>query len=227
MTDRQTNNMNTVRAGGWIGTLNNPTEEERVALRTQQRWMRLCKGQDEVGESGTLHVQFLVLTDWVRLSTLKRWLQRAHFEPCRGAQHVTNAMNYVHKQDTAVEGTQFSFLYRGDREVISTNKVLVSLYRISMEFNSLQKRKILSGFSPDHDVDEVTLADIEPKQDRLYYTCMSIYLAENPEHVNLFGNRVLKELWLHCHSAIIAWYCKEEEERAAAAAAAADPPGLV
>lgn len=225
MTDRQTNNMNTVRAGGWIGTLNNPTEEERVALRTQQRWMRLCKGQDEVGESGTLHVQFLVLTDWVRLSTLKRWLQRAHFEPCRGAQHVTNAMNYVHKQDTAVEGTQFSFLYRGDREVISTNKVLVSLYRISMEFTEEQKKKLRAGYGPNQEVDFELLAKAVVKEERIYYKCMSIYLAENPEHVNLFGNRVLKDLWLNCFSAIVAWYDKEEEERAAAAEA--DPPGLV
>lgn len=213
----------TTRAGAWIGTLNNPTPEDRVALRTQQRWMRSCKGQDEVGESGTLHIQFLVCTDWIRMSSLKRWLPRAHFEPCRGTQHVTNASNYVHKPETAVEGTQFNYVYRGDTEVVSTNKVLVSLWRIrQQEFTERERQCIARSLHKDDDPFEVENFKIPPKEEKVYYACMSIYLQENAEHVNFFGNRVLKELWMNCQGAIIAWYIKDEEERSAAAAQATD-----
>lgn len=204
--ERQTDMDTTQRAGAWIGTLNNPTEEERIALRTQQRWMKTCKGQDEIGAQGTLHVQFVVTTDWIRMSTLKKWINRAHFEPCRGQTHVTNAMNYVHKSETAVPHTQFNYVWRGETERLSTNQVCVALYKMYDEIPHDELQCRLRGLAPDDDWREATNFVKPLKPERLYYHVMSQYLTENPEHVNIFGNRVIKELWLNCLPAIRSWW---------------------
>lgn len=196
----------TVRANAWIGTLNNPIEEERVALRTQQRWLKSCKGQDEIASTGTLHIQFMIHTDQIRLSTLKGWLSRAHFEPVRSAQHKANADAYVNKDATSVAGTQFHYVWRGETDKLSVNKLLIALYNIRSELTGEQLCAIETGKKPDTAYADTATTSDKTDPQRLYYYVMNRYLEENPEHVMMFGNRMVKELWLNCQPAIRSWW---------------------
>lgn len=110
-----------VRASHWGFTLNNPTEEDRIALSTQPRWLRRVKYQDEIGENGTLHIQGYANTDQIRLSALKSWLSRAHFQALVTKAHIDNMLNYVHKEDgTQVANTQQDIVIRGANQVSRT-----------------------------------------------------------------------------------------------------------
>lgn len=106
----------TIRASHWGITINNPTEEDRVQLRTQMRFLRTVRGQDEIGgDNGTLHIQAYANTDQVRMSQMKTWLPRAHFKPLTTKQHIDNMVNYVWKEDdTAVANTRFEIKHRED-----------------------------------------------------------------------------------------------------------------
>lgn len=196
----------TTRANAWIGTLNNPIEEERVTLRTQQRWLKSCKGQDEIASTGTRHIQFMIHTDQIRLSTLKGWLPRAHFEPVRSAQHKANADAYVNKDATSVAGTQFHYVWRGETDKLSVNKLLIALYNIRSELSGEQICAIETGKDPNKTYYETQETDDKRDPQRMYYYVMNRYLEENPEHVMMFGNRMIKELWINCQPAIKSWW---------------------
>lgn len=78
----------------WVFTLNNPTEQDK------QDVLSLCYQylvfQLERGASGTPHYQGIVVLDKKqRLSTLKKSVPRAHFEPMRG--RVEQAAHYAAK----------------------------------------------------------------------------------------------------------------------------------
>lgn len=103
----------TSRASHWGITLNNPTEEDRLLIRSQPKWLRMVKGQDEIGVNGTLHIQAYANTDQVRMSALKQWLPRAHFVALTTKAHIDNMKEYVHKVDgTEVANTQFEIVIR-------------------------------------------------------------------------------------------------------------------
>lgn len=101
--------MSTVRASWWSVTINNPTELDRQTVHgPAPRWVRIIKGQDEIGESGTLHLQMALNTAQVRMSQVKQWLPRAHIEAARNANALAN---YVSKDKTAVANSQFEHNY--------------------------------------------------------------------------------------------------------------------
>jgi len=101
MTDSQT------RASWWIITINNPTEEDYANVRNLPAFVRYVKGQDEISESGTLHIQAVCNTSQVRMSQLKGWLPRAHFDILKSKTHQKNSLQYVWKDETAVPNTRF------------------------------------------------------------------------------------------------------------------------
>lgn len=87
--------------------MNNPTETDWTAIKALPSFVRYSKGQEEVGENGTHHIQAIANTSQVRMSQMKSWLPRAHFETVKTKQHIQNALNYVWKDDTAVSDTRF------------------------------------------------------------------------------------------------------------------------
>jgi len=95
------------RSSWWIITVNNPSDSDVTVIQALPSFVRYCKGQQEVGENGTLHIQAVANTSQVRMSQMKGWLPRAHFETLKTKQHIANACNYVWKDDTAVAGTRF------------------------------------------------------------------------------------------------------------------------
>lgn len=100
----------TSRGTWWSITVNNPTEQDRQTIHgPAPRWLRMVKGQDEIGEkSGILHIQAVANTTQTRMSSLMEWLPRAHIQLA----HNSNALaNYVFKEETAVEGTRFEHNY--------------------------------------------------------------------------------------------------------------------
>lgn len=85
----------------WCFTLNNPTFAPDD-LPTAPREKYVC-WQREEAESGTIHLQgYLECSAKQRLSALKRWLPRAHFEPRRGT--AAQARDYAMKEDTRLTG---------------------------------------------------------------------------------------------------------------------------
>lgn len=101
MTDSQT------RASWWGITINNPVAEDYSLVKNLPSFVRYCKGQDERGESGTLHIQAVANTTQVRMSQMKSWLPRAHFEALTTKAHIKNMVEYVWKDESAVPGTRF------------------------------------------------------------------------------------------------------------------------
>lgn len=90
----------------WSITINNPVDADRELLKTPPDFVKHVVGQDEIGEEGTLHLQYAVqCKSQQRFSAIKAWLPRAHIEPAR---NVKALQNYVTKTESAVEGTQFS-----------------------------------------------------------------------------------------------------------------------
>lgn len=67
----------------WCFTLNNPRQREYAKLKAAA--YQYIVFQLEVGENGTPHLQgFIQMQDKVRLSSMKKLLRRAHWEPRRG-----------------------------------------------------------------------------------------------------------------------------------------------
>lgn len=65
----------------WCFTLNNPTATE---MDNPPEYNYLVVGK-EVGESGTPHIQgYIALKKKARLTAMRKWLKRAHFEVMRG-----------------------------------------------------------------------------------------------------------------------------------------------
>lgn len=133
----------TFRASHWGITINNPTEEDRTLIRTQPKWLRMVKGQDEIGENGTLHIQAYANTDQVRMSSLKQWLPRAHFSALTTKQHIENMKEYVHKKDgTEVQGTQFELIIReaNNFQSLSMANILTTMATYAWDNEELAKR---------------------------------------------------------------------------------------
>lgn len=91
--------MDKIRASTWSLTINNPTDvdNENIALARQRGWK--VEGQQERGEKGTLHLQLMLRTPQVRLSSVKKMFPRAHIEVAR---NTTALQRYVTKEETRV-----------------------------------------------------------------------------------------------------------------------------
>nr|WAE42305.1 MAG: replication associated protein [Cressdnaviricota sp.] len=95
--------MTTARASWWLVTINNPTQVERDYLIDPIDVVKEMWYQDEIGESGTLHIQLCLNTINVRWTQIKSWLgPQAHIEASRNS---SACKNYCKKGKTAVIGT--------------------------------------------------------------------------------------------------------------------------
>nr|WET17323.1 replication associated protein [Bidens cyclovirus-like] len=87
----------------WLFTLNNFTVDEFNNLRSPPEWVSYLVFQHERGNEGTDHLQgYLELAGRYRMSRLRDFLPRAHWEPRRGSQ--AQAIAYCSKADTRVDG---------------------------------------------------------------------------------------------------------------------------
>lgn len=69
----------------WCFTINNPVESKEVYLKKLKDLIKYAILADEVGESGTPHIQgFAQFYDRIRLTALKKLFPTAHFEAMRG-----------------------------------------------------------------------------------------------------------------------------------------------
>jgi len=96
------------RASMWGITLNNPTpaELEKMRYPNLPNFVISIKHQQEIGESGTLHVQCALKTTSRDFTTIKKYLPRAFIEIARNQDALNN---YVQKIETAVPGTQYEW----------------------------------------------------------------------------------------------------------------------
>lgn len=71
-------------AKNWCYTLNNPTDDELKRFSCLPSFATYHVFGHEVGEAGTPHLQGLILLDKKkRLSFLRKWCERGHYEVCR------------------------------------------------------------------------------------------------------------------------------------------------
>lgn len=94
-----------MKSRNWLGTLNNP--QDGLYKEYLEKWMTVkgCKyvcGQLEKGAEGTVHIQyFLNFAEPTRVSALKKYCSRSHFEEVK----VNNgAHTYCMKEETRVDG---------------------------------------------------------------------------------------------------------------------------
>ena len=87
------------QARRWCFTINNPTAEDDPA-----NWdVAYCKWQKEQGKEGTEHYQgYVELAKPGRLSAMKKFNDRAHWEVCKGTQDQNIA--YVSKEEGRLDG---------------------------------------------------------------------------------------------------------------------------
>lgn len=93
------------RGTWWSITINNPTDDDRQALLEPPENVRELIYQDEVGTTGTLHIQGCANTEQTRLASIKAWLPRAHLEVAYKKSGAA-LKNYCTKSESAVPGTQ-------------------------------------------------------------------------------------------------------------------------
>lgn len=80
----------------WMVTINNPTDIDRIQCATLATQCIYAVYADEVGESGTPHIQgFIQLRDGRRLSWLKKYIPRAALHACNGT--AKQASDYCKK----------------------------------------------------------------------------------------------------------------------------------
>lgn len=83
----------------WVFTLNNPDSDE---LPVNDK-VKYCIWQRERGEQGTEHLQgYVEFRNKCRLSAVRQWLPRAHWEVRRGSRE--QAKDYASKEESRVSG---------------------------------------------------------------------------------------------------------------------------
>ncbi|ALE29807.1 replication associated protein [Lake Sarah-associated circular virus-49] len=86
--------------------------------RDHPQFISYGKGQLELSESGFRHWQFVVqCKDSTRIAKLKKWLPTCHWELTRSE----SAIDYVWKEETRIEGSQFEFGVRRLRRNAATD----------------------------------------------------------------------------------------------------------
>lgn len=85
----------------WVFTINNPTADDVSRLRSMEgESVRYLRCKPERGESGTLHLQGLVIFKNARaFGGVKRLFGNAHLEVMRGS--VQQALDYVEKEESS------------------------------------------------------------------------------------------------------------------------------
>lgn len=91
----------TKRATCWSITINNPEKADYDATKNISGWKDFVtfKGQNEVGENGTPHIQGMLITKSVKFSVVKKHFPRAHIEIAKSQGALEK---YVTKEQTRV-----------------------------------------------------------------------------------------------------------------------------
>jgi len=166
------------RSSWWSITINNPTDEDRNCLKSENwpTWVKRYDGQEEVGKDGTLHIQGALNTAQVRFSAVKGWLARAHIEAARDKSAL---LKYVQKSDTAVEGTFKS----ESKEYLTMDKALKKLVQF-YEPASEQRWEFLK-----YDSQKVYTEE--------YWAAVNRLLEEDSTLVQLYTNPQMLRSWIH------------------------------
>lgn len=166
--------MNAIRGSWWSITINNPTEQDRQALKEPPTFVKRLKYQDEIGGDGTLHIQGAVNTSQVRFSAIKSWLKRAHIELGKDPKAL---LAYVGKTDTAVAGTQ------NDHK---------------QEYMTMEKglRKLAEYYVPPDPHDEPS----KTWEEDHYWDAVKLILKESPSLVQLYTNPQMLRAWKNTRS---------------------------
>lgn len=189
----------TDRASHWSITINNPTDEDRQLMRTEQRWLRFVRGQDEIAPTtGTLHIQAYANTDQVRKRAVQDWLPRAHVKPCITKDHITNVRDiYVSKDRTAVADTQFEINFRKDNanRPLTMSQTLTSIaeFAFSQEF-------INKEMTPEYDDKGIvirkalTMKEVLEKE---FWHAVNMMLTTNSDLVGLLTQPQYMRAWVN------------------------------
>lgn len=178
--------MDTVRGSWWSVTINNPTEQDRQTVNgPAPRWLRMIRGQEEMGANGTLHYQLAVNTQQIRASQIKEWLPRAHIEVARNPNALSN---YVSKDKTAVPDTQFEHNYVNNANgPLTMAQVLMKVAEVANTERSRQRLSANDG-------------NPLPKPDEVYgdeYWCaVEVLLGQDENLVALLTQPQYQRAWV-------------------------------
>jgi len=176
--------MDTIRGSWWSITINNPTEQDRQTIHgPAPRWLRMIKGQDEVGENGTLHIQAVANTAQIRKSAICDWLSRAHIELAR---NVNALANYVSKDKTSVDGTQFEHNYIDNENGPLTMAQVMR--RIAEIANTERSRSRIENTEKPEKPDDVYADE--------YWSAVELLLGENENLVALLTQPQYQRSWV-------------------------------
>lgn len=181
----------TVRASWWSLTLNNPTDDDRTIVHNNPpRWLRSIKGQDEIGgKNNTLHIQMVLNTDQVRASSIKEWLRRAHIKAALTKEHKANLMNYVHKQETAVPGTQFQHQWREESKSLTMAQALMKIAELAWTDEQCNEQ-LRDHFNNTHKyLTKEQVYELE------FWECVNLLLAQDENLVALYTQPQYIRAW--------------------------------
>jgi len=196
----------TARASWWSLTINNPTELDRQTIQNPPpRWLKWIKGQDEIGENGTLHLQFFMNTDQLRGKSIKDMFPRAHIKLATTALHISNLKNYIWKDETAVEGTRFERKFRAESEALTMAQVM---YKIAENaYDSAEYQRLLKEVCPLSSKRVRTMKELNEAE---FWDAVNILLAENENLVGLLTQPQYMRAWMHTRKV---WVSKVELDR--------------
>ena len=198
--------MDTIRSSWWSITLNNPTEEDRQTVKgPPPRWLKMIKGQEEVGENGTHHLQMVANTEQIRASQLKAWLPRSHIEAPKSQKHKDNLINYVHKEETAVANSRFEIRHREEQQNLTMAGALTQLAELAFTKEYLEElRDKKEGFG------KPVYKNMDAIYEKEYWECVSILIADNENLVALYTQPQYLRAWLKTRQV---WVAKVEVDR--------------
>lgn len=179
-TDRQTDT--TARGYAWSLTVYDPGEVALLAdPSAYPHWLRRTKYQEEVcPTTGRHHWQVAALTAQVRFAQIKKVFPSAHIELARNKQAL---MNYVNKNDTAVEGTQQE--HENPLPHMALHQQLQRMADVVVEN--------LADYTAARDA---LLEAKEKSPDKgMYWWVARFMLAAEPEMAGIFANPMLEKMW--------------------------------
>jgi len=180
-----------VRASWWSLTINNPTPDDRAALKTPPKFVLDLVYQDEIGpKCGTLHIQGCIHTIYNRSAALNEWLPRARVEKARKPPGAL--LNYCKKSDTAVKDTQVEWHSQTTAAELEANE---TIEQNAASLGYLQSLRLLAAASiiPQDSQDQGNVVE------EMYKSALGTLYNHKPEWLQgLTGARILptyKFIW--------------------------------
>lgn len=210
----------TLRASHWGITVNNPTEDDFVRIRTEQRWLRMVRYQQEKGEKGTPHIQGYANTDQVRMSQMKQWLPKAHFTVLTTKDHIENMKAYVWKKDgTEIPDTQEQIMFRENDNakpltmagaMMEIAKLAWSQGRIERAKNPVQESEPSPG--------NILVIPCKPRKEKEvfeeeYWSIVKELLIHDPDLVGLYTQPQYMRAWINTRSVWILQHQVDSQTR--------------